>query len=118
MLTLGEKLRELRTERNLTMDELVREMNAKYSTNINKGMVSKWENNKGEPRLEHGKYLADFYGVSLDYIIGLVEYRQDHYQSEEIETIAAHNDGPPLTEEEQEKIREFAKFLKSQRKDE
>jgi transcriptional regulator with XRE-family HTH domain len=114
---MGEKLRELRNERNLTMDELVREMNSKYKTNINKGMVSKWENNKGEPRLEHGKYLADFYGVSLDYIIGLVGDYHDHYRNEEIETIAAHNDGPPLTKEEQDKLVEYAKFLKAQRKD-
>lgn len=118
MVTLGEKLKELRTDRGLTMDELVHEMNTKYSTKINKGMVSKWENNKGEPRLEHGKFLADFYGVSLDYIIGLVKDRHNYYKNEEIETIAAHNDGPPLTEEEQEKVREFARFLKSQKKDE
>lgn len=36
---------------------------------------------------------------------------------EEIETIAAHNDGPPLTKEEQHKLEEYAKFLISQRKE-
>jgi transcriptional regulator with XRE-family HTH domain len=52
-------------------------------------------------------------GITIDELLEMDKPRSEDEVT--IETIAAHNDGPPLTDEEQEKLREYAIFLKSQR---
>ena len=66
---IGQKLKLLRKNRHLTLDELAKQLNEKYpdTFNFNKGRLSKWENNKDEPRLSSIVILADFFGVSVDY---------------------------------------------------
>ncbi len=39
-------------------------------TGLSQQMISHWENNKGEPGIEKLVVLADFYGISLDELIG------------------------------------------------
>jgi repressor LexA len=56
---------------NLTQEGLAKALNIKYGTNFNKGMISKWENDKEEPRIDSVRYIADFFNVSLDEILGL-----------------------------------------------
>lgn len=72
MTGIGLRIKELRQERDLTMDMLVADMNAKYELEkpINKSMVSRWENGDNEPSLENAKYLSMYFDVSLDYLIG------------------------------------------------
>lgn len=74
---IGQRIKELRTERDLTMDLLVADMNRKYdlSKPLNKSMVSKWENGLNDPSLENAKYLSMYFDVSLDYLIGLTDTR-------------------------------------------
>lgn len=74
---IGIKIKELRTERDLSMDMLVADMNRKYdlSKPLNKSMVSKWENGINEPTLENAKYLSMYFDVSMDYLIGLTDTR-------------------------------------------
>lgn len=72
MTGIGLRIKELRQERDLTMDMLVADMNAKYELDkpINKSMVSRWENGDNDPTLENAKYLSMYFDVSLDYLIG------------------------------------------------
>jgi transcriptional regulator with XRE-family HTH domain len=72
MTGIGLKIKELRIERDLTMEMLVADMNAKYELDkpINKSMVSRWENGDNDPTLENAKYLSMYFDVSLDYLIG------------------------------------------------
>lgn len=72
MTGIGLKIKELRMERDLTMEMLVADMNAKYELDkpINKSMVSRWENGDNDPTLENAKYLSMYFDVSLDYLIG------------------------------------------------
>lgn len=72
MTGIGLKIKELRMERDLTMEMLVADMNAKYALDkpINKSMVSRWENGDNDPSLENAKYLSMYFDVSLDYLIG------------------------------------------------
>ncbi|HFQ5269402.1 TPA: helix-turn-helix domain-containing protein [Streptococcus pyogenes] len=69
---IGNKIKELRKERKLTLQELADTLNEKYpnTINFNKGKISKWENNKEEPRLSSVKIIADFFNVPLDYFDG------------------------------------------------
>ena len=72
----GNILKNLRLERKLTLDELANELNNRYSLKLNKGMISKWEAGKIEPRFEFIKCYADYFDVSIDYLLGLSEHRK------------------------------------------
>lgn len=48
-MKLGNKLKTIRKENNLSMEELKNILNHKYDLNISKSMISRWENNKSEP---------------------------------------------------------------------
>lgn len=109
MHSIGKVIKDLRTKKGLSLEELADKVNNKFGTTINKGMISKWENGLGDPRLENVRQLALFFNVSLDYLIGLDN-------EEHVDTIAAHHDGEEWTEEERETIQKFKEFVKSQRK--
>lgn len=48
-MKLGDKLKAIRTENNMSMEELKNILNYKYDLNISKSMISRWENHKSEP---------------------------------------------------------------------
>lgn len=75
MYDLGNLLKELRIENQLTQEELANKLNGLYDIKLNKGMISKWESNKSEPRFEYVKYISKLYNVSLDYLLGLSKYK-------------------------------------------
>lgn len=74
-MELKDRLKLLREEKGLTMDMFVWDMNTKYNIELNKGLVSKWENGVNEPSLRYAGYLAKYYDVSLDYLIGLTDVK-------------------------------------------
>lgn len=72
---IGNRIYQLRTEKGLSMDMIVADMNRKYEIQLNKSMFSRWEKEKTYPSLESAKYLCDYFDVSLDYLIGNTEAR-------------------------------------------
>lgn len=107
MYSFGNKIKELRLKRGLSQDELADQLNERFNTTINKGMISKWENDIVEPRLDVARILALFFNVSLDELLGI---------KDDIETIAAHFDGDDdWTEEELREIEEFKQYVKMRR---
>ena len=94
---IGNKIRELRKKHSLTLDELANNLNNRYpdTMNFNKGKISKWENDKEEPRLSSVKILADYFDVPLDYFNG-----------NEVEILPIYN---KLEKPRQEKILSYAK---------
>ena len=90
MTGIGVRIKELRDERSLSMDALVEAMRDTYELRkLNKSMLSRWERNENEPSLEYAKYLAMFFNVSLDYMIGLTD---DRTPSEVLSRISAYYD--------------------------
>lgn len=71
MKDLGQKLKSLRQFKNLTMEELANMLNEKFSFNITRGMISRWENDKSEPMTVYLRAYAEMFCVSLDYLLGL-----------------------------------------------
>jgi len=67
-MDIGIKLKQLRNERGYTLEVLSELLNQNYpgELSFNKGLLSKWENRKTEPRLSSVRMLADFYGISID----------------------------------------------------
>lgn len=74
-MELSEKLKALREEKGLTLDMLVYDMNTRYNLELNKSLVSRWENGVNEPSLKYAGFIARYYDVSLDYLVGLTEVR-------------------------------------------
>ena len=65
---LGNNIKKLRTEHKLTLEQLAETLNRSYpgTINFNKGKLSKWENNKEEPKLSSIRIIADFFNVTVD----------------------------------------------------
>ena len=74
-MEIKDRLKALREEKGLTLDMLVYDINSKFGITINKGLVSKWENGLNDPSLRYGKCLAQYYDVSLDYLVGLTDIK-------------------------------------------
>lgn len=100
-MLFGSMIKKLREQKNLKQEDIAKMMNVDRST------VGKWENGSSKPDYEKMIKLADYYGVSVDYLLG----------REEVETIAAHKEGE-YTKEELEEIEAFKEFVKSRRKQE
>lgn len=61
-IQIGYRIKELREAKNLNQEELSKILNIEQST------LSYYENNKRRPSLEVLIKMANFFGVSLDYI--------------------------------------------------
>ena len=97
----NDNLKEARLKRNLSQKEVAGQIGVAKST------YSLYESGNREPSVQTIKKIADVLNVSADELLGL---------SEQPTTIAAHFDGDEYTEEELDKIKEFAAFVKSTRK--
>ncbi|HJB15541.1 MAG TPA: helix-turn-helix transcriptional regulator [Candidatus Blautia excrementipullorum] len=97
----NDNLKEARLKRNLSQKEVADQIGVAKST------YSLYESGNREPSVQTIKKIADVLNVSADELLGL---------SEQPTTIAAHFDGDEYTEEELDKIKEFAAFVKSTRK--
>lgn len=90
---MGDRIKQLRKQMHLTQEELADQLNERFGLSINKSMISKWENGKGDPYLSYAKYLAFHFGVNLDYLVGLTDkrsfvyYFDDWYENQEKERI-------------------------------
>ncbi|ENZ39273.1 helix-turn-helix domain-containing protein [Enterocloster bolteae] len=74
-MTFGKRLKTLRTEKSLTQEQLVNIINNNYGFRINKGMISKWENDKEDASMSYIIALAKYFDVSLDYLLALSNER-------------------------------------------
>ena len=72
---LGERLQELRKQRELSMDMVVYDVARTYHIEFNKSNLSRWENGLSYPSLINAAALAKYYNVSLDYLIGNTDIR-------------------------------------------
>ncbi|PTI39339.1 transcriptional regulator [Staphylococcus succinus] len=65
---IGKGLKNLRKNKNMTMEQLANDLNNKYPDlmKLTKGKISKWENEKEEPRLSTAKILAEYFNVKIN----------------------------------------------------
>lgn len=71
-MTFGERLHELREEKGLSYRQLQIALKSKASD----GALFRWENGYVQPRLDYVIKLADYYGVSIDYLVGRSDVRK------------------------------------------
>ena len=64
---MAERLKALRIEQNIGQNLLAKELQ------ISNASISYWENGKQEPSAQAIFKLADYFGVSADYLLGLTD---------------------------------------------
>lgn len=74
------RFRELRLQRGLSQEQLCRLYNEKYNRKYTTAAMSLIEHDKRSPELGALLDFADFYGVSLDYLLGRDQEELDSYQ--------------------------------------
>ena len=81
MNTFSIRMRALRTAYNLSLDEMAGILSLK-----NKASLYSWENQKNAPLLENLVNIADFFGVSIDWLVGRSDgvYTESSMRSGEI----------------------------------
>lgn len=105
-----QQVRKLRKERNLSMKEFGNLVGLAEST------ISLYENGKRQPDNEKLIQMADFFGVSVDYLLGRIEKETppDMELSEgEKQLIALIKE---LTDEEAQELSNYVDFIISKRK--
>lgn len=73
MNTVKNRLKELRKNKGLTQSELANIINNELSSKekpISKMIISNWENNKNRIKIERARQLANYFDVSVDYLLG------------------------------------------------
>ena len=68
MNLFAERLKELRTEANLSRANLAKRIN------VSERLISYWENGKRECDFDMLLRLADLFGTSMDYLLGRIDF--------------------------------------------
>ncbi|MBQ8293455.1 MAG: helix-turn-helix transcriptional regulator [Bacilli bacterium] len=63
-MTFGETLKRLRQRKNISQDELAKELNVKQY------VISSWEIGRSEPNIEQIKFLSTYFNIPTDYLLG------------------------------------------------
>lgn len=69
IITFGNRLKQIRCQNYLTLDELATKYNSTYGGGLNKGTLSKYENGKQEPLFSTVVNLANLLNVTVDYFL-------------------------------------------------
>lgn len=87
------RFRELRKKANLTQEELIAKFNVQYGKKYTAAAISQFEHGKRIPTTESLKDFAEFFGVSIDYLLG----RSPAPATDSSSALTADDIGHPLT---------------------
>lgn len=77
MPTFGERFKSLRLEKNMKQEELINDFNKKFHYNFTKSAVSQYENDKRIPEIQALNDFSNYFGVSVDYLLGKTNNRNE-----------------------------------------
>lgn len=108
----SERLKELRKSKGLTQIQFANEFN------IANGTIGMWESGKREPDFATIQKIADFFGVTVDYLLGRSEEKTPAKTGEREITLddftyAFYEESKDLPEEKKRMLLEMAKFMKA-----
>lgn len=107
---LGNRLKILRLESNLTQEEFGKPYSLKKST------VSQYESGTSRPDDELKKKIAKDYNVTLDWLLGLSNIRNYTEDKQTILALHSDTDYDDLPEEARKEINNFIEFVKQKYK--
>lgn len=106
-MTIGERIAQLRKNRSMSQFQLAKTLNIATST------LGMYETNKRKPNMEMLEKLADFFGVSIDYLLGRSTPDKKHLEQEIDLDKAIDNamsfDGKPVTEHDRKMMKQLWK---------
>jgi len=105
VLTMN-KFKELRISKGMTQEEFRQKFNSQFSKTYTPAAISQIENGKRMPEISALMNFADFYEVSLDYLLGREEKNNQPMLTAEQTTILLH-----WSELNSENQKEFLNFL-------
>lgn len=108
----GDKLKLIRKSKGFTLDSLAELYNKTFDAGLNKGTLSKYENNKQEPMISVVDNLATLLGVSVDFLLDKIPPHEQHSElkKEELIPCTSNEDEPiELTQYEQKVISAYRK---------
>lgn len=88
MSTIKNRLKILRTDKGITQDKLAEIINEKLKENeklISKMVISNWENNKHTIKQDKAQLLADYFKVSVGYLLGYDEVPKEFIEELELQ---------------------------------
>lgn len=91
-MTTGERIKELRTARHMTQEELAKR------AHVTKQAVSLWESDKSALSLTSSQMLCDIFNVNMDYLMGRLPMTTRFVSTEEMYLLDAYRQ---LSREEQ-----------------
>lgn len=102
MSLFSNRLYTLRKENNLSQEELANNLNKKYGMNTNKGTISKYESGQQIPGFTFIDILADYFGVTTDYLMGRSDnkYYSDNVGMHKIPVLKTISIGKPLADQD------------------
>lgn len=103
----GNRLKQLRIENNYTMDELTDLYNEKFNGKLNKGAISRYENNLQEPKFTTANNFSKLFSVSISWLMGedVPKYLNASENSK-----TKTQDSPSFTKEEIELVNKYRKL--------
>lgn len=106
-LTIADRLRDLRTLKSVNQDT------AAESCGISRIALARYETGQRTPRIEIVTRLADYYGVSVDYLLGGTASDQDQPQEDARAEAKRLIEG--LSDEQYKAALAYIKFLEAQK---
>lgn len=89
--------KKLRVEKGKSQDAMAKDLD------VSPALISKWENNISTPDPEMLEYIADYFNVSVDYLIGRSKYRNLEADNSELDNVL-FSKAKGLTDEEKKTI--------------
>lgn len=89
------RFKKLRLENNMTQTDVVDKFNSIYHTTFNKSTISQYENGKRKPDISILENWAEFFDVSIDYLLGHIDIKKYNL------------DTPNLTDKEQSMLNDY-----------
>lgn len=77
-MTLGEKIKTLRINNNLSQEQLAEKLN------VSRQAITKWENDGGIPDINNLQNIAKLFNTTIDYLVNNTENNNNSVMREEI----------------------------------
>lgn len=107
----AERLKELRKAKGLTQIKFASDFH------VANGTIAMWETGRREPDFETTQRIADYFGVSVDYLLGREDKKEAPTPKDERSitfddfTYAMHNETKNLSQEKKDMLLQMARFF-------
>lgn len=105
MTNIGQRMRELRKEKNITQPELAKMLG------VSNGAIGNWETGNRQPDDAAKIRMADIFGVSVDYLLGRTDDKKNTANYEDLK-FALFGGAANITDDMMAEVRQFAEMVK------